>query len=218
VSYVVGDGARGRSALLAVLVTVWGLRLGAYLARRNLGHGEDRRYQAMRKAHANFALWSLGGVFVLQAVLAWVVAMPVQIAMGDATPASIGGLGWVGAAVWLVGFGFESVGDLQLARFKASSESDGQVMDRGLWRYTRHPNYFGDCLVWWGIFLVAAETGSAWWGIVGPIVMTVLLTRVSGKDLLERTIGTRRPGYADYVRRTSGFVPLPPRKAAAGGS
>jgi steroid 5-alpha reductase family enzyme len=132
--------------------------------------------------------------------------------MGDATPATIGWLGWLGAAVWLIGLAFESIGDWQLARFKASPDSQGKVMDRGLWRYTRHPNYFGDCLVWWGIFLAAAETGTAWWGIVGPIVMTILLTRVSGKDLLEKTIGRRRPGYADYVRRTSGFVPLPPRR------
>ena len=213
-AFAVGDGASGRSTLLAVLVTVWGVRLGAYLAWRNLGHGEDRRYVAMRRKHPHFVLWSLFGVFLLQAVLARIVALPVQLAMGDATPPAVGWLGRVGAAVWLVGFAFESIGDLQLARFKASPDSEGQVMDRGLWRYTRHPNYFGDCVVWWGIFLVAAETGTAGWGIVGPVVMTVLLTRVSGKDLLERTIGKRRPGYAEYVERTSGFVPLPPRRRA----
>ena len=209
---LLGDGADGRSALLAALVSIWGLRLGAYLAQRNLGHGEDQRYTAMRRAHPDFARWSLFGVFWLQALLAWVVSLPVQLAMADDSPRSVGVLGWVGAAVWLVGLAFESVGDAQLATFKSDPASRGQVMDRGLWRYTRHPNYFGDFLVWWGLFLVAAETGSAWFGIVGPIVMSVLLTKVSGKDLLERSIGKRRPGYADYVRRTSGFVPLPPRR------
>jgi steroid 5-alpha reductase family enzyme len=215
VARAVGHGADGRSTLLAVLVTVWGLRLAGYLAWRNLGHGEDRRYTSMRRNHPRFVWWSLVGVFLLQAVLAWVVSLPVQLAMDDASPRSVGWLGWLGAGVWAVGLVFESVGDLQLARFKADPASAGQVMDRGLWRYTRHPNYFGDAVVWWGLFLVAAETGTAWWGIVGPIVMTVLLTRVSGKDLLERTIGRRRPGYAEYVERTSGFVPLPPRRPRA---
>jgi steroid 5-alpha reductase family enzyme len=212
VGFAVGHGARGRSLLLAVLVTVWGVRLSAYLARRNLGHGEDPRYTAMRRRRGNFTRWSLYGVFGTQALLAWVVSLAVQLAMADGTPRGVGPLGWVGAAVWCVGLGFESVGDAQLARFKRDPKSAGQVMDRGLWRFTRHPNYFGDFLVWWGLFLIAVETGTAAFGVVGPILMTVLLTKVSGKDLLERSIGTRRPGYAAYVARTSGFVPLPPKR------
>jgi steroid 5-alpha reductase family enzyme len=211
VTFGVGNGSPSRSLLLAVLVTIWGVRLAAYLARRNLGHGEDFRYQAMRRKHPNFALWSLYGVFGLQGVLAWIVSLPVQIAMHDKTPDGLGVLAIVGTLVWLGGIAFEAIGDWQLARFKADPASAGQVMDRGLWRFTRHPNYFGDFCVWWGLFTVALECGTAAFGIVGPIVMSTLLMKVSGKALLERSIGKRRPGYADYVRRTNGFFPGPPK-------
>jgi steroid 5-alpha reductase family enzyme len=211
-TFAAGHGARPRRFLLAGMVSIWGLRLALYLARRNLGHGEDYRYQAMRRKHPNFVLWSLGMVFGLQGALAWIVSLPVQLAMHDQSPSQLGGLAYLGVAVWLIGLAFESIGDAQLARFKADPSSKGQVMDRGLWRYTRHPNYFGDFCVWWGIFLVAAETGSARWGVIGPIVMSILLTRVSGKDLLEKTIGKRRPGYTDYVARTNAFFPGPPRR------
>jgi steroid 5-alpha reductase family enzyme len=212
VAHVVGDGVTSRSTLIAVLVTIWGLRLSGYLTWRNVGKGEDRRYQAMRKRWGDrFWLISLGTVFVAQGLLMWIVSLPVQLAAHAAEPTNLGLLAWVGVAVWLVGFVFESVGDLQLARFKADPANEGRVMDRGLWRYTRHPNYFGDFCVWWGIFLVAAETGPARWGVVGPLVMSALLMRYSGVGMLEKTIGKRRPGYADYVRRTSTFFPLPPR-------
>ena len=211
-AFAAGHGAPGRSVLLAVLVTVWGVRLATYLAWRNLGKGEDYRYRAMRKHKPNFVHWSLYGVFGLQAVLAYVVSLPVQIAMQDRTPVAIGPLAYIGAALWAVGMFFETTGDLQLARFKADPANKGKVMDRGLWSLTRHPNYFGDFCVWWGLFVVAAETGTALIGVVGPIAMTVLLTRVSGKALLERTIGRRRPGYEEYVARTNGFFPGPPRK------
>ena len=211
--FLTGHGARPRQLLLAGLVTVWGLRLSAYLARRNLGHGEDFRYRAMRRRRPNFVVWSLFGVFGLQGALAWIVALPVQLAMADRTPARLGALATIGALLWVLGLAFEAVGDAQLARFKKDPTSAGQVMDRGLWRYTRHPNYFGDFCVWWGIFLVAAESGSAALGVIGPIVMSILLTRVSGKALLEKTIGKRRPGYADYVKRTNAFFPGPPRSS-----
>ena len=213
VGFATGDGASGRSWLLAVLVSLWGLRLAVYLARRNLPHGEDQRYAAMRRKRPDtFAVWSLGSVFLLQAGLAWVVALPVTLAMSDPTPATLSPLTWVGVALWAVGVFFESVGDAQLARFKADPANKGKVMDRGLWRYTRHPNYFGDFCVWWGLFVVAAETGRALIGVIGPVLMSVLLTRVSGKDLLEKTIGRRRPGYAEYVRRTNAFFPGPPKR------
>jgi steroid 5-alpha reductase family enzyme len=156
-------------------------------------------------------VWSLFGVFGLQGVLAWIVSLPIQIAMADRTPPKLGALAVVGGLLWAIGLVFETLGDAQLARFKAEVGSAGKVMDRGLWRFTRHPNYFGDFCVWWGLFVVAVESGSAVFGIVGPIVMSILLTRVSGKDLLEKTIGKRRPGYADYVKRTNGFFPGPPR-------
>lgn len=206
--------ASNRSVLLTALVVLWGLRLTAYLGWRNLGKGEDYRYQAMRERHGN-RWWSvsLGQVFLLQGAVMWLVSLPVQLAQAapDAATTALGVLDWLGVAVFTVGFLFEAVGDWQLARFKADPANAGQVMDRGLWRYTRHPNYFGDCCVWWGIWLVAASTGAGRVGIVGPIVMTFLLLRVSGVAMLERTITERRPGYADYIARTSAFVPWFPR-------
>ncbi|CAN5893833.1 DUF1295 domain-containing protein [soil metagenome] len=209
---MVADGVAVRRVLLAALVAVWGLRLSAYLAWRNLGHGEDYRYRAMRRRWGDrFGLVSLVVVFGLQGVLVWLVSLPVQLAVTANAPDTIGVLAGVGVAVWAVGLFFEVVGDAQLARFKADPANEGQVMDRGLWCYTRHPNYFGDFCVWWGIFLVAAETGIGRWGLIGPLVMSLLLLRVSGVAMLERTITKRRPGYEDYVARTSAFFPRPPR-------
>jgi steroid 5-alpha reductase family enzyme len=213
VAFGFASGSSDRRLLLALLVTTWGLRLTLYLARRNLGKGEDRRYAEMRRRHGDrWPLRSLVVVFWLQGALMWVVSLPVQVAMSDPTPAGHGALDWAGTTLWAVGFAFETVGDLQLARFKADPAKRGKVMDRGLWRYTRHPNYFGDFCVWWGIWLVALATGSAWWTVVGPALMSVLLIRVSGAALLERSLTRRRAGYADYVARTSAFFPWPPRR------
>jgi steroid 5-alpha reductase family enzyme len=212
-AFLLVDGSGDRRLLLAVLVTVWGVRLTVHLARRNLGKGEDPRYAAMRRRHGDrWPVLSLVVVFWLQGALMWVVSLPVQVAMTDPTPGGLGALDWVGVALWAIGLAFEALGDLQLVRFKADPANRGKVMDRGLWRYTRHPNYFGDFCVWWGIWLVALATGSAWWTAVGPAVMSVLLIRVSGAALLERSLLRRRPGYADYVARTSGFFPWPPRR------
>ncbi|MFP3905544.1 MAG: DUF1295 domain-containing protein [Acidimicrobiales bacterium] len=212
VTVAVGDGDPTRALLIAGLVTVWGLRLSGYLSWRNLGSGEDKRYQAMRrKWGARFALVSLVTVFLTQGVLMFVVSLPVQLAGAAAEPAGLGVLAGIGVVIWLVGFGFETIGDSQLARFKADPANQGEVMDRGLWRYTRHPNYFGDFCVWWGIFVVAAETGPGRWGVVGPLVMSALLMKYSGVGVLEKSIGKRRPGYAEYARRTSTFFPRPPR-------
>jgi steroid 5-alpha reductase family enzyme len=209
-AFVAGDGDEGRRLLILVLVALWGLRLSGYLMWRNAGKGEDFRYAAMReKRGPSFWIISLVTIFVLQGVLMWVVSLPVQLA---AVPDR--GLGWLAAAggvAWAIGFAFESIGDWQLARFKADPSNKGKVLDSGLWRYTRHPNYFGDFMVWWGIFLIAAESGAGAWGFIGPILMTVLLVKVSGAGLLEKDIAQRRPGYAEYVRRTSGFFPRPPR-------
>ena len=206
-------GGEARRVLLASLVTIWGLRLGIYLGVRNLGKGEDYRYVAMReKAGGRFWIISLGQVFLLQGLLMWVVSLPVQGGQLPSTPDGLGPLAVAGAAVWAVGLFFEAAGDWQLARFKADPANRGRVMDRGLWRYTRHPNYFGDFLVWWGLYLVALEGRGTWWTVAGPLLMSFLLLRVSGVAMLERTIASRRPGYEDYVRRTSAFFPRPPRR------
>jgi len=149
-------------------------------------------------------------VFGLQGTLAVVVSLPLQAVLTDRNAAPLGWLDWLGLAVWVIGFAVETVSDAQLRRFRSGEANRRAVMDRGLWRYSRHPNYFGDCLVWWGIFLPAAAAGE-WWTVVGPLVMTILLLRVSGVAMLERTIVDRRPGYADYVRRTSSFIPKRPR-------
>jgi steroid 5-alpha reductase family enzyme len=213
VTYAVADGAPPRKLLLAGLTTLWGLRLTIHLARRNLGKGEDFRYAAMRRRHGDrWPLRSLWAVFWGQGILMWIVSLPVQAGQFDPTPAHLTWFDGLGVAIFAVGFFFETVGDLQLERFKADPASTGQVMDRGLWRYTRHPNYFGDFAVWWGLYDIALATGSAWWTVIGPLVMSVLLIRVSGAGLLEKSIGRRRPGYDEYVRRTSGFLPLPPRR------
>ena len=200
-----------RATLLVALAAIWGLRLGVHLGVRWRRKGEeDRRYRAMRANWGDrFPLVSLGTVFLLQGALVWIVSLPLQVgaALGGARP-----LGWldaIGFLLFATGVAFEAVADAQLARFLADPESRGRVMDRGLWRWSRHPNYFGDAVAWWGLGLVGASTG-AWWVLVGPALMNFLLLRVSGVTLLERDIGGRRPGYAEYVRRTSAFLPLPP--------
>jgi steroid 5-alpha reductase family enzyme len=206
-----GEGEGPRRMLVLALATVWGLRLTLHLARRNLGKGEDPRYQAMRRAHgARFWLVSLGTVFGLQGVLLWVVSLPVQAAAALPS-AGLSALDLAGAALWAAGFFFETVGDFQLERFKADPANRGKVMDRGLWALTRHPNYFGDATLWWGLGLVGAAAAGPW-VLVGPALMTFLLLRVSGVTLLERDIAERRPGYREYAARTSAFFPWFPRK------
>jgi steroid 5-alpha reductase family enzyme len=211
IAALVGDEDAELRWLLLGLTATWGLRLGWHLFRRKLLEPEeDRRYAAMRARWGeHFAWWSLGMVFGVQGLGVMTVSLPIQEAATRA--ADLGPAVIPGVVVFLVGLAFETIGDAQLARFKADPANRGQVMDRGLWRYTRHPNYFGDFAVWWGIWLVALTAGGIWWTVVGPVLMSVLLIKVSGKDLLERDIGERRPDYADYARRTSGFIPLPRR-------
>jgi steroid 5-alpha reductase family enzyme len=200
-----------RMILLAILTTVWGVRLSWHLARRNHGRPEDPRYAAMRAKHgARFRWISLFTVFLLQGAILWFVALPVQVAAVRDVPRGLSVMDVLGAALWSVGFLFETVGDWQLARFRADPANAGRVLDWGLWRYTRHPNYFGDCCVWWGLYLIAAIAGAAW-TIGSPIVMTLLLLKVSGVALLESTISERRPDYAAYQARTNAFFPGPPR-------
>jgi len=199
-----------RTTLLLILVNLWALRLAGYITWRNWGEPEDRRYQEIRRRNEpNFAYNSLYLVFGLQAFLAWIISLPL---LGGITAQSpVGLLDGVGVLLWLTGMAFEAGGDCQLARFKADPANRGQVMDRGLWRYTRHPNYFGDFCVWWGFYLIALA-GGAWWSIVSPLLMSFFLLKVSGVALLEKDIGERRPAYRDYRARTNAFFPGPPRK------
>jgi steroid 5-alpha reductase family enzyme len=211
VAYAWSTGPLGpRAQCVLALVSVWGLRLSLYITLRNRGHGEDRRYQAIRaRNQPHFAIKSLYLVFALQALLAWIISLPLLAAILNPSPLGI--LDWAGAGLWLIGLCFEAGGDWQLARFKADPANRGKVMDRGFWRFTRHPNYFGDFCVWWGFYLIAVSAGG-WWSILGPVLMSVLLMRVSGVTLLEKDIGERRPKYADYARRTNAFFPGLPKR------
>ncbi len=206
-------GAGPRRVLVTVLTVAWAARLGGYLWWRNHGKGEDPRYTAaFRKRFAQGLHWhTLRKVFLLQGSLIWLISMPVQIAQFLARPASLGIPAFFGAALWLLGFLFEAVSDSQLARFKADPANRGQVMDRGLWRYTRHPNYFGNACLWWGLWLIACDSWLGLPTIFAPILMTHFLLNVTGKRLLERRLTRSRPEYADYVARTSGFFPWPPK-------
>jgi steroid 5-alpha reductase family enzyme len=200
-----------RGWLVLGLTTAWAIRLASYLAARNWNAPEDHRYRAIRARNEPGFTWkSAYLVFGLQAVLAWLISAPLAAAI--ALPGAAGLLGWAGAALAAFGIAYESVADRQLTRFKAQAENAGQVMDQGLWRYSRHPNYFGEFCVWWGLYLLAADAGG-WWTLFSPLLMSVLLLRVSGVALLEKDIGERRPAYQDYMRRTRAFIPGPPREA-----
>jgi steroid 5-alpha reductase family enzyme len=210
--FVLGDGFDGRRILVLALVALWGLRLSGYIGWRNTGKGEDYRYQAMRE-RAGAAFWwrSYFQVFLLQGVLLWIISAPLLASMDNTDPGHFSALDVLGALIWMVGIFFEAVGDYQLARFKADPANKGKVMRGGLWRYTRHPNYFGDATVWWGLWVIAAGTPWGWATVFAPVLMTALLLRVSGVALLERTITRRRPEYADYIESTSAFVPWFPK-------
>ncbi|GAA1923223.1 DUF1295 domain-containing protein [Nocardioides marmoribigeumensis] len=205
-------GADARGVLVVVMVALWGLRLAGHIYLRSRGHGEDPRYVALlSRAPRSANAYALQRVYLPQAVIMWFVSWAVQAAVtGDGDP---GVLAWIGLVVFAVGLFFEAVGDWQLQQFRDDPTSKGKVLDTGLWRYTRHPNYFGDATAWWGIWLVAVDAGG-WWTVLSPVVMTWLLAKGTGAALLEKDIHDRRPEYVDYVRRTSGFIPLPPKKHA----
>jgi steroid 5-alpha reductase family enzyme len=194
-----------RAALVLGLAGAWALRLAGYIAWRHRGQPEDRRYQAIRRRNEpNFQWKSLYLVFGLQALLGWLVAAPLMAAVASPAPWHL--LDALGLAVAAAGLLVEAVADAQMARFRADPGNRGRVMDQGLWRFSRHPNYFGECCLWWGLWLVAVAAG-AWWTVLSPLLMTVLLLKVSGVPLLEQDLGRHRPGYAEYVRRTPAFVP-----------
>ena len=215
VSYLLsadGGGDDGRRLLVLVLVLVWGLRLGGYIARRNLGHGEDKRYSAlMRRRTGNPVWWLVRRIYGMQATYLFLISIPVQLAMYESR--ALGWLDWLAVAVWAVGFLFEAVGDWQLSRFKADPANAGRVMDRGLWAWTRHPNYFGDATVWLGLWMLAWGSWAGLLAVFSPALMWWCLVVAGGKRILEK--GMRRSkgaAYDDYVARTSGFFPLPPRR------
>ncbi|GAA0605597.1 DUF1295 domain-containing protein [Sporichthya brevicatena] len=211
VSLALASGNGTRSVLLAAMVVLWGGRLAWHIGRRNAGHGEDPRYSELlsKAPPERRTAYALRMIYGLQGALILFISLPVQA--GTHADAAIGPLAVLGVAVWGIGLFFEAVGDHQLHAFKANPANRGQVMDRGLWRYTRHPNYFGDACVWWGVWLVAAETGVGALTVLSPVVLTFFLTKGTGAALTEKRMAGR-PGFAEYVERTSGFVPLPPKQ------
>jgi steroid 5-alpha reductase family enzyme len=216
-TYLQTDGSEPRKFVLLMLTSIWASRLGAHLLVRWMSEGLDSRYKkilntAMERRGWSYAKASLLLVFVTQAPLLFIVCLPAQLGQIASEPVALGWLAYTGIVVAVIGIGFETIGDLQLRSFRSDPRNAGKVLDTGLWRYTRHPNYFGDACTWWGIWLVAAETSIGFWTLPGPVLLTWTLMRWSGVPLLEYGMKKRRPGYEDYIKRTSGFFPLPPKK------
>ncbi len=208
------DGYTPRQWLVAGLVTVWGVRLSLHLTRRNHGKGEDPRYARWRRQSGPGFWWtSLFKVFLLQAVFLWLIALALQAGIAAATPARLTWLDVWGALVWLAGFYFESVADRQLRQFKADPANRGRVLSHGLWAYCRHPNYFGEAVLWWGLFLPALATG-AWWAVLSPLLITAVLLKMTGVPLTERLLLEKRPGYREYMATTNAFIPRFTKKGA----
>jgi steroid 5-alpha reductase family enzyme len=202
-----------RALLLALLISLWGVRLSAYMLWRSHGKGEDPRYGSWRREYGERFWWvSLFNVFLVQALFLWVISLAMQYGQTARTPATLTWLDLLGTVVWTIGFVFETVGDWQLARFKADPGNSGKVMDRGLWTYTRHPNYFGEALIWWGIWLIVCATPNSWWTLISPLLITITLVKITGIALTEKTILEKKAHYRDYMKRTSAFFPWFPRR------
>jgi len=211
-TFFLTDGFFGRKLLITMLVTFWGLRLSIYLTRRNWGKGEDPRYGSWReKSGKHFWIVSLFKVFLLQSIFLWAISISLQYGVASKSPEMITWLDVCGLTLWVIGFIFEAVGDWQLAAFKSNPANKGNVMDRGLWAYTRHPNYFGEVTLWWGIFLICLAVPGSLWTVAGPLTITWLILRVSGTPLLEKRY-VDNPAYAEYIKKTSSFFPLPPKR------
>ncbi|MGD8926344.1 MAG: DUF1295 domain-containing protein [Thioalkalispiraceae bacterium] len=212
IAYLIESGSfEVKNIIVTFMVLIWSLRLAIHLTARNWGEPEDRRYQTIRQKYSpNFAFKSLFIIFLFQAVLAWIITLPLLGALINPVQDSLAtySLFAAGLVFWLIGLAFESIADRQLASFKKDPNNQGKVMDQGLWRYSRHPNYFGECVIWWGFYLIALSTG-AWWSIIAPAIMTWLLLKFSGVVMLEETITERRPAYRDYINRTNAFFPGP---------
>jgi steroid 5-alpha reductase family enzyme len=218
VSFVIGDGVAARKQLLLLLVGLWALRITLHLVKRNWGHGEDPRYTRLRKwtnDNRSFIWLSLRKVFLLQGIVIWLVSLPVQVAQVYSTPLVLGWLAWLGTALWLVGFSFETVADYQLTRFRADSANKGTVLKTGLWKYSRHPNYFGELCVWWGLFLIACDNPFGFLTVIGPIVYTYLIINVTGQRMLDKKLANEKPEYAAYMASTSGLIPLPRKRTGS---
>jgi steroid 5-alpha reductase family enzyme len=212
-TYLMGDGFDGRRILVLLLTGLWGLRLAAHLTWRNWGQAEDHRYGEWRNQSGPRFWWvSLFKVFWLQAVFLWFISLVLQQALLAERPAHFTIFDIAGALIWLIGMLFESIGDWQLARFKSDPNNQGRVMDRGLWAWSRHPNYFGEFLVWWGFYFLSLSTPGGWWTITSPLIVSLVLLKMTGVPLTEAALKKRRPDYAAYIRRTSAFFPRPPTK------
>ena len=205
-----------RESLVSLLVVIWGFRLSIYLMLRNWGKPEDFRYQEFRKHYGVNRYWwfSFFQVFLLQGVLIMLVSLPLLGIHKQTLSDNLNILDYVAVVFWIIGFIFESVGDYQLSQFKKDPSNQGKVLDYGLWRYTRHPNYFGDTMVWWSFALFSMASGAIWY-IVGSIIMTYLIVKISGVALLEKTLNDKKPKYHDYIKRTNAFFPWFPNKTSS---
>lgn len=202
-----------RNILILALVSIWGMRLTIYLAWRNIGKGEDFRYQEFRRKYGPKRYWwfSFFQTFLLQGVLIMIVSLPLLGVNLGTGSGDLNVLDYLGIIIWLIGFAFEAGGDFQLARFKQDDANKGKVLDTGFWKYTRHPNYFGDSAVWWAYAIFSIASGS-YWQIIGSVVMTLLIIKVSGVALLEKTLNDTKPQYKDYIQKTNSFFPWFPKK------
>lgn len=213
--YLTPDGYEARKWLIATLTTIWGLRLSIHILLRNWGHGEDYRYQQWRQEAGSSWWWrSFFKVFLLQGALMWIISVPLLAAQSNPLPPRLIWVDYLGVILWVIGFIFEAGGDMQLTRFRANPDNKGKLLNTGLWRYTRHPNYFGDAAQWWGFYLIAAAAGG-YWSVFSPIIMTLLLRRVSGVTMLEKSLKDSKPGYKEYIETTNAFIPWFPRKSSS---
>jgi len=215
IAFALTGGSMPHKLVLMALVSIWGLRLGGYILSRNFGKPEDFRYQAWREeAGAKWWWFSFFKVFALQGLLMWIISIPLLQAQYHASPAGLTLLDYAATGLWILGFFFEAVGDAQLARFKGNPANKGKVLDRGVWSFTRHPNYFGEAVQWWAYFLFALLTPFGFAVIYAPILMTYLLVNVSGVALLEKSLKDVKPQYKDYIETTSAFIPWFPKQRA----
>lgn len=211
--FIKTDGLNHRKIILMTMVAVWGMRLSIYLAWRNIGKGEDFRYREFRKRYGEKSYWwfSYFQTFLFQGILMWLISAPLLGSQYYGASKDLGIFDYAGIIFWIFGFIFEAGGDFQLARFKADPKNKGRVLNLGFWRYTRHPNYFGDSSVWWGYALICIAAGS-YIPVLGSVLMTTVIIKVSGVAILEKSLKVQKPEYNEYIRKTSAFFPWFPKK------